>query len=157
MKLYSHSQLKDTKSIITYTNNGITKYQISKDTGINKGKIRRCLDEAMIKTIKPNTYQPWKGPIITIRYDFQLYKNVKDQSKADRAYKYASHAEIIYIDFINFCRVLYETRILNVKVKRSADEFIKEFNKAHPTLPFPSRFLVYKMAKSHHYQFEHRY
>ena len=87
-------------------------------------------------------------------YRFDLYIDLRDQGKINRSYSYAAEAETVYLPFVEFCRNLYEKKILNIKVRRSAAEYIKEFRKTNLDNVYPSRDWVYKMAKSHHYQFK---
>lgn len=153
MRLYNHLQPKDAKKIIELANQKQTQYKINKITGISKGKIKRCLDFAKVTEIIQNTWQPWKGPYKRVSYNFKKWVDQRDSSKAMRAYDYAQHAQMVYAFFISFCKELYEKKILGVKVRRSADEYIKEFKRLHPTKDFPKRDWLYKMAKSNHYDF----
>lgn len=154
MKLYSHLQPKDAKRIIELANQGISKYKIQQITGISKGKINRCLDLSSHSIIKTNYRIGIPKPQVKTTYKFVQWINIRDQNKVGRAFEYAQNAQTIYLPFINFCKDLFNVKILNVKVKRSADEYIKEFRKAFPAGDCPSRDWVYKMAKSHHYDFK---
>ncbi len=69
----------------------------------------------------------------------------------------ANEAKPIYVPFMNFCKKLYDKRILKRKVCRSADEFIKEFKKEFPLEAVPDRTWVYKIAKSDYYEFSHKW
>lgn len=157
MKLYTHLRLSHARTIINLANKGISRYKISKITGISKGKIKRCLEGCKKQFKRINMKQPWKDAIISTSYSWKNYRDYRDQSKLNRAFKYANHAEIIYLDFIKFCKNLYNNKILGREVKRSADEFIKEFRKFFPDKDFPKRYWVYKMARSPHYQFESKW
>ncbi len=153
MKLYKHLALSHAKNIIMLANKGYTRYKINKLTGISDGKIKRCLKTCLITKIKANNQKPWRQPKIIKKYSFKIYKFQRDQSKLNKAFEYAIEAVKIYQPFIDFCQKLYEAKILNIKVKRSADEYIKEFKKAHFNEDYPKRDWVYKMAKSIHYEF----
>lgn len=59
----------------------------------------------------------------------------------------------MYLTFVDFCDQLFNKKILNKKVTRSAQEYIKEFKKAYPDEPCPKKSWVYYMAKSVHYKF----
>ena len=106
---------------------------------------------------KMNIQKPWKQPKIIKKYSFKIYKFQRDQLKLNKAYACAKEAVKIYQCFIDFCQSLYETKILNIKVKRSADEYIKEFKKVYPNDDYPKRDWVYKMSKSIHYDFNPRW
>lgn len=142
--------------IINLANKKNSIYKIAKKTGISKGKIRRCLNKCKIETIKQKLIRPWEESVyIKIKYNFNIWKTKRDDSKASWAYNYAKEAETIYLQFIMFCKNLYENKtILGKKVKRSVDEFIKEFRKKYPNGDIPSRSWTYKMAKNENYLFE---
>lgn len=89
MKLYNHLQLSHAKIIIVLANKKTSRYKISQITGISKGKIKRCLDSCEKITRTRNLSQPWKQFRVKKRYCFQIYKNVRDQTKLNRAYSYA--------------------------------------------------------------------
>ena len=57
----------------------------------------------------------------------------------DRAYNYAVNAQTIYSKFTKFCKELFNTRILDKRIKRSSDEYIKEFKRANPKGDNPQR------------------
>ena len=154
MSLYTHLSFSFAKRIIELANNGWTKSKINEETKVSKGKITRCLEKAKITTTKPNLQQPWKGPRIKVKYSWKKYKAHEETRKLKKAYSYAKDAERIYLRFIIFCKSLYEKRILGKKVKRSAEEYIKEFKKAYPNGDYPRKSWVYVMAKSIHYQFD---
>lgn len=158
MTLYSHLHPKDARFIIARANEGLSFYKIAKLTGLNKDKIRRNLIKCRIETRKANLSQPWKGPHVKIRYSFKKWLIERDLAKSQRAYMYAKRAQEAYKEFVDFCENLYENeKFLGKKVKRSADEFIKEFKKQKVAAPCPSRDWVYKMAKSDNYEFNHKW
>lgn len=139
MKLYSHLQPREASAIILLANQGLSKYKISQKTGLSKGKIQRCLSNAITKKVKARTNKQWLGPFVEVSYNFKLWLDLRDQHVAHRAFEYAKHAETIYLPFVHFCHKLYQTKILGRCIKRSADEFIKEFKKAYPHESCPSR------------------
>ena len=158
MKLYSHLKAKDARFIISLANKGISMYKISKMTGINKDKIRRNLNKAKVEKRRENKQKPWKGPHIKIHYSIKKWLLERDISKSKRAYECARHAQTVYKPFIDFCQNLFENqKVLGKKVKRSADEYIKEFKKLNPDEAVPSRQWVYRMAKSYYYDFNHKW
>ena len=72
----------------------------------------------------------------------------------DRAYNYAVNARTIYSEFTNFCNGLFNARILDKRVKRSADEYIKELKRVNPNGDHSQRSWVYETVKSVHYDFK---
>lgn len=154
MSLYKHLDLQHAATIIACANKGMNIYQIFILTKISKGKIKRCLEAAKVVVIKARINHQWKKPRVIITYSIEQYKKQRDYNKAMRAFNYADECVKVYKLFIYFCKELYEKPILGKRVKRSADEFIKEFKKAFPNETCPSRDWVYKMANSHHYEFE---
>lgn len=53
MRLYKHLELSHAANIIARANEGLNKYQINKLTGISRGKISRCLDQAKVEITRP--------------------------------------------------------------------------------------------------------
>ena len=154
MKLYKHLALSHANKIIELANQEMSQFKIHKETGISRGKIRRCLESCRIESRKQNLSQPWKGPHIKVRYSKKLYYNLKIQRKMEREYKMCIQAQPIYRVFIDFCESLYKKKIVRRFAKCSADEFLKEFKKIHPFEPTPDRTWIYKMAKSPYYDFD---
>lgn len=154
MSLYTQLSLKDASEIIKLANIGLNVYKIANLTKISRGKINRCLDKAKIETIIKKR-KPWaETSNINVRYSFNVYKNLRVECKNYRSFLIANECEVVYQKFINFVNLLYKQLILGVRVKRSVDEYIKEFKKAYPTENYPRRSWVYKMAKSEHYSFK---
>ncbi len=116
---------------------------------VSKEKIRRCLDTCLKKTSKPNLQKSWKENKVIKSYSFKIYKNIRDQKKLNKAYNSAVEGAVIYQEFIDFCKTLYNKNILRVKVKRSAKEFIKEFKKINNHLSV-QKHLEFMRWQNHH-------
>ena len=112
MKLYKHLELSHANKIIELANTGMNQFKIYKDTGISRGKIRRCLESCRIESRKQNLSQPWKGPHIKVWYSKKLYYNLKIQGKMNREYKTCIQAQPIYRVFIDFCESLYKKKLI---------------------------------------------
>jgi len=108
MKSYTHLPLNFAKKIIKLAWRKWTVAEINKETKISRKQINKCLELACKE----------KGI-------FKYYKSKRNRLK----YKIAQHYEQAYPEFLAFCKFLYETMIVGVKVKRSAMEYIKEFKK----------------------------
>ena len=154
MKLYKHLSLEHANKIIILKNRGLSNYKINKLTGISKEKIRHCLKLSEVEHRRIRVNQQWKGVDIKYSYSFKIYREQKRKNKLDRAYNYAVNAQTIYALFTSFCNNLFNTKVLGKRVKRSVDEYIKEFKKCYPKGDHPQRSWVYEMAKSIHYDFK---
>ena len=154
MQLYKHLTLEHANKIIILKNKKLSNYKICQITGISKYKVSNCLSLGEIEKMRSRINQQWKGSLITKQYSFKLYRSQIRKNKMNRAYNYAIHAQSIYSEFTSFCKHLFNTKILNKKIKRSIDEYIKEFKKAFPEGDYPRRAWAYEMAKSIHYDFK---
>ena len=81
MSLYTHLHLSHARKLIILANKGLSRYKISKITGISPGKIRRCLNACEKITRTQNLSKPWKQYRIIKRYSFKIYQNQRDQTK----------------------------------------------------------------------------
>jgi len=129
MKSYTHLPLNFAKKIIKLARRKWTVVEINKEIKISRKQINKCLELVCKEKRVLNLQGIGTGPRIIKTYTYKEYLNTISQREIDRKYKIAQHCEQAYPEFLAFCKFLYETKIVGVKVKRSAMEYIKEFKK----------------------------
>lgn len=151
MKLYRHLLPREARKIIALANQKLSRYKIAQLTGLTPGKIRRCLEQAKIESRIEYTASRYTRFKVTVKYSFNKWLDHFQYSKELKAFNQAKFCASAYIEFIEFCKKLYETRILGTKVKRSANEYIRQFKIACPGISYPKKSWIYYMAKSEYY------
>lgn len=151
MKLYRHLLPREAQKVISMANEKTSRYQIAKKTGLTPGKIRRCLEQAKIETRVEYTASRYKRFKIVTKYNFKKWLEHFRYAKELKAFSHADHCVGAYVEFVDFCKKLYETKVLGVKVRRSANEYIRQFKLANPGVSYPKKSWIYCMAKSEYY------
>ena len=154
MKTYFHLASKEAKIIIEHKNNLKSNYAISNLTGISKGKIKRCLEKAKYeKKRKPNVQQPWKGVHVYYGYSYKKWKENEFLKQKQRRKKFAYQSETKYKVFLKFMNEVFNQRILNIRVKRSALAYLFLWKQQNvPLKNAPSKSMIYHMLKSQYYK-----